>query len=97
MSYLLTPKGSASSAEGRRYLFSLRNSEGRETSMSSSNSANELHINDLPDGILVHVATYLAKSSVALLAIALVAPSTLILDGGVIFVVHSLRGGSQRH
>ena len=43
----------------------------------SSNSANELlHINDLPDGILVHVATYLAKPSVALLAVALVAPST---------------------
>ena len=43
----------------------------------SSNSANELlHINDLPDGILVHVATYLAKPSVALLAVALEAPST---------------------
>ena len=40
-------------------------------------SANELlHINDLPDGILVHVATYLAKPSVALLAVSLVAPST---------------------
>ena len=44
--------------------------------MSSNNSANELHINDLPDGILVHVATYLAKPSVALLGVALVAPST---------------------
>ena len=45
--------------------------------MPSNNSANELlHINDLPDGILVHVATYLAKPSVALLAVALEAPST---------------------
>ena len=43
----------------------------------SSNSANELlHINDLPDGILVHIAKYLAKPSVALLVVALVAPST---------------------
>ena len=47
--------------------------------MSSNNSANELRINDLPDGTLVHVATYLAKPSVALLAVALVAPSTSTL------------------
>ena len=49
---------------------------GDRRMMSSNNSANELHINDLPDGILVHVSTYLAKPSVALLAVALVAPST---------------------
>ena len=48
--------------------------------MMSSNSANELlHINDLPDGILVHVSAYLAKPSVALLAVALEAPSTSTL------------------
>ena len=53
---------------------------GDRRMMSSNNSANELHhINDLPDGILVHVATYLAKPSVALLAVALAAPSTSIL------------------
>ena len=39
--------------------------------ITSYNDNNELHINDLPDGLLVGISSYLAKPSVALFAIAI--------------------------
>ena len=45
--------------------------ESNKRQRTTSSNNNELHIKDLPDGILVGISSYLAKPSVALFAIAM--------------------------
>ena len=45
--------------------------ESNKRQRTDTSSNNELHINDLSDGLLVGIASYLAKPSVALFAIAM--------------------------